>query len=177
MQPITTYTSGNFVYNDDSCSLCLSSPIVLPITFPCSHMCCMRCYTKNGGNISMSCCPLCREPLPTFKPDSPVFQLQEDIDVSAFYNLFTRGTLIQTTNKQDLVGKFVVITKDVTYPGKNFVFKQSLIGHCEYVNGTYYRITNGFAFDRMNMVIYPTSPTERTYIFESTDLLYYVNEA
>lgn len=160
---------------DKTCSLCLSSPIVIPTKIPCGHSYCMRCYFENRDKSCMKKCPLCRKTNTMSNNDSPVFYLPKNLNIDEFYSKFTRGTLIRTINKNDLIGKLVVIAKDIKSEGKPQLFKQSIIGLCTSVTDESYEIYKGYIFNRNDLDIYPTFPMRRNYRFEPFDVFYYVD--
>ncbi len=181
MESSITYTEENITHNSE-CQICMNYPIVLPIIFTCGHRYCMRCcfnHNKNGP------CNLCkqnhnhknnlsgRKNIQINK--SPVFYLPHSTDINNFYSLFSRGSLVKTTSRQELLEKEIIITKDFVPEGKQDIFRQTIIGLCISINDNQYVIENGFVFNRLDMKLYPTFPVRMVYDFESDDIMYYVS--
>lgn len=173
---ITRFTNSYIVRNSQ-CGFCMNSPIVLPIKLDCNHKCCMSCLTIGKKFGSITKCAICRnDTFIPFRDESPVYHLPSDINIDDFYANFTRGTLVETTIKNDLLGKQVVITKDIDgRPEKDIIFKQTIIGYCVSVSDTEYQLENAFIINRHDMYIYPTFPRLRVYQFNTQDVCHVVD--
>jgi hypothetical protein len=106
--------------------------------------------------------------------NSNVFNTDFNFDIR-FYELFTRGTLFETQDKNKLLDKQIVIIKEQDLrPEKDYSIKQTLIGFCSYVTESEYILNDGYIIDIVNNNIYALFPKIRQYKFEPTDVMYYV---
>lgn len=163
---------------NSTCTLCLSN-VVLPIEFKCGHDYCMKCFFNDTEHNSQKKCFTCGSQRTTnIANPSPIFKLNFNVNMNELYSCLANGALIQTSNKENLSGKQIVITKDFDLTDtKGTIFRQTIVGNCLESNNDEFTLQNGFVIDRNNMKcikMYPIYPTIRTFKFQPDDVLYFV---